>query len=204
MLNKLQKINGAVLKSMCWSLMFSFVCFASSTEKVNALQGTDPQVFSIEEAVKGEEQNKTRTTLTYQLAGEANLTILWFDIYRARLYSPSGTVEDLKAPLKLQLEYQRDISREDLLNETRSQLEQNIPEAQLSVWIQALRGIWPDIKQGQQLTFEMLSPDKGRFYFQGCWLSDITFPGFARAFINIWLNEKGAYPKQAKQLKGKL
>ncbi len=134
--------------------------------------------------------------------GEASLSFLWYDVYQARLFNLQGQYDGLKAPLVLQIIYRREISHQVLIEQTANQLKNKVPEAEMQLWLQELAALWPDIRTDDQLTFHMKNADSGDFYFNGQLLGNVEHPGFARAFINIWLADDGRYSRMAKQLRG--
>lgn len=138
----------------------------------------------------------------WQSVGSADLKVLWFDIYRAELFSPSGRFNGIRGPLLLQLNYRRDIDRERLLSETRSQLHGRLPDRALERRLRQLAALWPDIRAGENLAFYLAAEGSGHFYHNGRWLGVIEDPLFCRAFLEIWLAEDSAYPALARKLRG--
>lgn len=135
--------------------------------------------------------------------GTSRLTVLWFDIYDATLYSPSGNYEKTELPLKLSLNYLRDISASQLLDETDKQWRKAaISSTQRQLWLAELAKLWPDIEKGQQLSFTQYSNSHGQFHLGSRPLGSIRSQSFAQAFIDIWLGPATSYPSEAKQLKG--
>ncbi|SIS75742.1 chalcone isomerase family protein [Neptunomonas antarctica] len=134
--------------------------------------------------------------------GEAELSILWFDVYKAELLTPDGFYSDDNKPLILNLNYRRNISRKDLLQETRKQIQQFAGTEQVDHWLNKLLQIWPDILKGDQLTFWLDSEGDGHFFYNKGWIGSLKDPAFSSAFIKIWLSDKSNYPDLAKQLRG--
>ncbi|WP_286237621.1 hypothetical protein [Neptuniibacter halophilus] len=134
--------------------------------------------------------------------GEARLTVLWFDIYQAVLFTPSGQFESYRAPLKLQLTYQRSISREDLISETGRLLVPFAAPEQRTIWLQALREIWPGVNDKDQLVFQVDDRGSAHFFYNRVWIGSVEDPAFSAAFIQIWLSEQSEYPALARQLRG--
>lgn len=146
-----------------------------------------------------------RTALTmknYQTIGEASLRVALFRIYDARLSSPSGMLEPDREPLLLTLKYNRSISREKLVEETRDQLMGKIGTTNLSKVSAYLEKIWPDVNKGDVISFLLTPNGNGTFYFNGEPLGAVPDPEFNRAFINIWLGQNSSYPKLASKLRG--
>jgi hypothetical protein len=136
--------------------------------------------------------------------GEAELSVLWFDIYKAELLTPDGIYSDAKIALILKLDYRRSISRKDLLQETRKQIQKFARTEQVDTWLNKLLQIWPDIRKGDQLIFWLDSEGSGHFFLNTGWIGSLKDPAFSSAFIKIWLSDKSSYPDLAKQLRGEL
>ncbi len=140
----------------------------------------------------------------FELVGSTRFSVLWFDIYDAALYSETGSYQFGQQPLRLTLNYLRDISAQQLLNETRKQWKDipNLDKQKREQWLTQLEKIWPDIREKEQLSFILYNDDKGEFRISEETLGIIDSPGFARAFINIWIGPHSQFPRQAKKLSG--
>lgn len=138
----------------------------------------------------------------WQLVGSAHLKVLWFDIYKARLFTASGRFETVADPLILQLNYLRDIDRKALLSETNKELRRFLSAQRAQFWVSQLADIFVDIKRGDQLSFWIDRHSHGHFFIKGRWIGSIEEPEFSHNFVRIWLAENSRYPKLAKQLKG--
>jgi hypothetical protein len=134
--------------------------------------------------------------------GEAELSILWFDVYNAELLSADGRYTGVKNPLILKLNYHRNISQHDLLKETQKQIEQFARTGQTQQWLAKLSQIWPDIQKGDQLTFWVDQKSTGHFFYNENWIGSLQDPAFSDAFIQIWLSDNSSYPDLAKKLRG--
>lgn len=135
--------------------------------------------------------------------GEASLRVLWFNIYDARLASASGRYSETDPALWLELIYQRDFSREELLSETRKQwARQGLSATQYQPWLAQLQQIWPDIRQQDSLAFYQDDVAHGHFYFNDRYIGSVTDAGFSQAFLAIWLAEDSAFPGVSRALRG--
>ncbi|WP_292950374.1 MULTISPECIES: chalcone isomerase family protein [unclassified Neptuniibacter] len=134
--------------------------------------------------------------------GTAELKVLWFDIYQAELKTYDGDFNDINQPLALILNYQRRISAEDLIEETKKQLGRFASPSETDRWVRALALMWTDVNDGDQLAFYVDENTAGHFFYNRGWIGEIDDPNFCQAFINIWLSESSRYPQLAKKLRG--
>ncbi|MGH1460954.1 MAG: chalcone isomerase family protein [Neptuniibacter sp.] len=138
----------------------------------------------------------------WERVGAAELKVLWFKVYKAELFTATGVYDQPEMPLLLQLTYQRDISKADLIDETEEQLKPFAPGEKVSAWLIQLDQIWPEIRQGDQFSFWVDEQGKGSFFHNQRWIGTLAAPEFSYAFINIWLSEQSNYPELAKKLRG--
>ena len=136
-----------------------------------------------------------------QSVGHAELRVFFMKVYRAELYSVTGRYEKLQGPLMLRLTYRRDISSTRLVKETRKQIG-DLPDEQLDRWMTHLANMWPNLAEGDELTFYMDPEDRGHFHHNGQYIGSVEDPVFAKAFLNIWLADDSAYPKLTRKLRG--
>lgn len=142
-------------------------------------------------------------SVSWQEVGRGEMSLLWFDLYRASLFTPSGEYQAQSYPIKLDIRYLREIEAVDLVDATVEQWQHlGYQDKDIARWQRQLVGLWPDVSEGQSLAFECLSADFGSFSFNGKPLGTITEPGFARAFIDIWLSEQTSRPDLRAQLTG--
>lgn len=91
------------------------------------------------------------------LVGRSNFSVWFWDIYDIELKTPSGTYEEGKRPLSLELTYKRVISNVELVDETLTQLKRfNISEEQKKNWAKQLLKIWPSVKPTIPLRFTLI------------------------------------------------
>lgn len=138
----------------------------------------------------------------WKTVGQATLKILWFNIYKAELQTAEGKYSGFEGPLILKLNYLRNISKQQLLEETNKQLQLFVSEEQASVWSNALEPIWPAIKKGDQLAFWIDFEGTGHFFLKEAWIGSVKDPAFSSGFVQIWLSTKSNYPNLAKRLRG--
>lgn len=91
--------------------------------------------------------------------GSGEMTWFGISLYRATLWvAGAGTdPENLpdtggKGPIALQLDYQRDISRDRLVQSSLDEMRRlGADEAQLARWATDLRRVFPDVKEGDSI-----------------------------------------------------
>ncbi|MYM63486.1 chalcone isomerase family protein [Pseudomaricurvus sp. HS19] len=142
----------------------------------------------------------------WPLVGEAQLSVLWWDIYQARLFRPEHGHRNHSPwegqPLLLELTYQRDISADQLLRETESQLQPFSSGEQRRQWLPQLARLWPDVHKGDRLSLFTDAGGAAWFYANGDLLGSISDPAFAPAFLSIWLAPESQFPELARALRG--
>lgn len=134
--------------------------------------------------------------------GQAELKMLWFDIYHAELLTADGRYRGREEPLLLRLTYKRDISRQSLLRETEKELLRFADKQQVNIWVEQLAGFWTGVREGDQLAFYQSQSGEGHFFYNGRWLGAMQGTAFARAFSGIWLSEQSRFPDLAASLRG--
>lgn len=134
--------------------------------------------------------------------GQARLSLLWIDLYDARLFTEDGEYERDEKPLLLELIYHREISATELLDETVSQLKERVESSRLSDGAAHLEALLPDVKQGDSLAFYLSAEGRGLFYFNGQFIGEMGDPVFNRAFLDIWLAPDSEFPGLTRRLTG--
>ncbi|HBY87063.1 MAG TPA: hypothetical protein DEO86_14455 [Colwellia sp.] len=100
------------------------------------------------------------------------------------------------------ISYLADISSNDLINRTVDQWEHlGIQSERYTSYLPKLKGMWPDIKEGDSLS---LLIDQGRsvFYFNQQYIGVINPSEFGQIFLAIWLSENTSEPNLRLELLG--
>ncbi|MBN0987509.1 hypothetical protein [Amphritea pacifica] len=140
-----------------------------------------------------------------KVVGEAELKVLWLSIYRARLASPQGSFVSASMPLLLTLEYQRDVSKQSLLDETRRQWQKaGIAPDDQALWLRSLATLWLDVEDQDSLGFYQDADGYGHFYHNQNYLGSIRDNRFCQAFLGIWLSDNSDFPGFTRQLTGRI
>ncbi|KOO16433.1 hypothetical protein AKJ18_03795 [Vibrio xuii] len=143
--------------------------------------------------------------------GQAQLTMLFFDIYQSQLLTPTGSYavgQDITPhPLALSITYQRDISRSQLIEATQEQWQKlGFTDNKTQAWVGKLEGIFPDISEGHNLTY-VTDGTRGEFFYTSELASmksigTVEEESMNDAFLAIWLSPDTAYPKLRQNLIG--
>jgi len=137
------------------------------------------------------------------LVGEARLSVMFWDIYDAQLYAPSGDWSRGE-PFALSLTYLRDLKGRRIAERSiREMREQGFSdEAALRRWRDRLAAIIPDVRERDEVVGVADTQGHTRFYLDGQLLGEIDDPAFTRAFFDIWLGEDTSEPQLRAQLLG--
>lgn len=138
-----------------------------------------------------------------QVVGEGRLTYVFWDVYDATLYAPSGKL-DQNRPFALSLRYLREINGSDIalrsVEEMRGQGFSD--EAALTRWQSQMESIFPDVENGMVLSAIFFPGDKTIFFNEKNKIGVIRDADFTREFSNIWLSQKTSEPLLRKRLLG--
>ncbi len=143
--------------------------------------------------------------------GRGTLRVWGFKVYDAELLlgeppGPEGeSLESLfSRPFALRIQYARDIQSRALIDRTIDEMRSlgAGTAAQHAAWSKALDGIFPTVREGDELLGEH-EPGRGaRFQFNGKPVGEVADEAFSRAFFRIWLDPKTSAPGLRKALLG--
>ncbi|KIP71734.1 periplasmic protein [Vibrio harveyi] len=150
----------------------------------------------------------------WQTVGEAQLTWFVFDVYKSTLKAPDGQYlvsNDVSPhPFALEINYQRDISKQQLLDVTDEQWQKlGFTQAYRQAWISKFDTMFPNIKKGDELTY-LTDGKTGRLIYRQGGSKPYQIVGYVKderlndAFLSIWLSPKTEFPKLRKQLIGQV
>ena len=140
----------------------------------------------------------------FKLLGQAKFSVLFWDIYNSTLYTESGSYlhEVSTQSLIFEIEYLKDITKNDLLERTIEQWQHlRIPESQYSKFIPRLKVIWPDISSGDKLAM-LVKNKQSVFFFNNLRIGQIEQKEFSKLFLDIWLSPRTSQIELRKQLLG--
>ena len=138
-----------------------------------------------------------------QMVGEARLKVMFWPVYDSRLYSPDGSYESGQRPLRLDIEYLRDIDAEDLVAHTRKEWERlEVADASRQPWLDTLGRLWPDVGENDVLSLVVDEQERSTFLLNGEPLGEIVDPEFGENFLGIWLSPDTSRPELRLSLLG--
>jgi hypothetical protein len=138
-----------------------------------------------------------------QLVGEARLTVMVWPIYESRLYTADGNYTEGQRPLRLELEYLRDIEALDLVEHTRKEWRHlQMLSGQENVWLESLSSLWPDVSENDVLALVLDEGGRSTFMLNGESLGGIDDPAFGPSFLAIWLSPATSRPELRRALIG--
>lgn len=137
-----------------------------------------------------------------KLVGEAQFSMLFWDIYHSQLFTPSGEFDDVIPGTVFEIKYQRNISQSDLIERTIEQWQHlGFSEETYQAYPPVLAALWPDITKGDKLTL-VVSERSSDFYFNERFLGRVNDDSFAQIFLAIWVSPNTSQPKLRQQLIG--
>ncbi len=140
---------------------------------------------------------------SFKKVGEAELSVLFWSVYHSSLHSLNGSFIEKQRPIKLEINYLRDIEAADLISKTAEEWQQQgLNHANQNIWLEQLRIIWPNIKENDTLTFIVDTQNQSHFLFNQQSIGSISDEDFADHFLAIWLSEKTSRPNLRKKLLG--
>lgn len=137
------------------------------------------------------------------MVGEAQLKVLFWKVYDARLFAPQGNFQQ-QQPFALELTYLRDFSGEDIAERSVQEIKNQgfTDRRQLALWQQRMTDLFPDVNKNSRITGVATSQGHTLFYFNDTLLGEIADPLFTRRFFDIWLGEASSDPEFRQQLIG--
>lgn len=193
--NRSPNLGFSFLNSSCLSLLALSLLAAP----LKALEAKTPDF----ESITIELNDAADVTQTFQEVGRGEMDWLWFSLYKAKLMTVNGRYQQGQYPLLLDIEYYRDIESEDLLEATKDQWQHlAFAENDIQRWLGLLNATWPDVKQGDHLSFKVIDGQTSQFFFNHQPLDIIQDANFAEAFLAIWLSKATSRPSLRAQLLG--
>jgi hypothetical protein len=138
-----------------------------------------------------------------QAVGTGRLSVVFWDVYDATLYAPNKQW-DANAPHALTVDYFREIDGIDIADRSAEEIQKQgfSNKEALSKWLAQMRAIFPNVKNGSQITAVFTKQKSTDFYYGDKPIGSIKDPEFGRLFFDIWLSEKTSEPQLRKKLLG--
>ena len=138
-----------------------------------------------------------------QQVGSGRLSVVFWDVYDATLYAPNGKWV-AHEPYALYIHYFREIEGADIADRSVEEIRKQgfSDEAKLAEWNKKMRRIFPDVKNGSELTAIFTAQESTDFYSNGKHIGSISGAEFGRHFFDIWLSKKTSEPKLRRKLLG--
>jgi len=137
------------------------------------------------------------------MVGQARLDFMIWPIYDSRLYSVDGNYQEGQLPLRLEIQYLRDVNAVDLVKHTQSEWQrQGLSPAGQQQWLAALSRLLPSVKKNDVLTLLVDEQGSSAFSVNGEPLGRIEDPHFGQHFLAIWLSPNTTRPELRQALLG--
>ena len=140
-----------------------------------------------------------------QMVGEARLNVMFFSVYDSRLYTSDGRYEPDQRPLRLEIEYLRNIKARALVEQTGAEWDHlQVTHERRDAWLTELAALWPDVGKNDVIALELDTQNRATFYFNGEKLGMMEDAEFGEYFVAIWLSPDTSRPALREALLGKL
>ncbi len=138
-----------------------------------------------------------------QSSGKSELSWFLISVYEAQLFTTSGQFVYGQYPQALEIEYYRNITKENLIKATKDQWEeQAIKHPDLNEWLVQLEQVFPDVKPEDKLVFSVDKIGNNQFFLNDKPIGKIANKDFSQLFLDIWVSEKTTYPDLRLELIG--
>lgn len=141
----------------------------------------------------------------YNLIGESPLKFMGLKVYDIALWSENKNFSyDNK--FAVHIKYNMNFTKENLAERSIDEIEETheLSSRERREYLETLNKIFVNIKKGDEKVALFNPRDGVSLFYNNQKIGEISNLKFARLFIDIWLDEKGSYPKVTKKLLGKL
>ena len=146
---------------------------------------------------------KVQSSAELKLVGQAQMRWLMFPLYRVSLKTADGRYQENRYPQMLDILYLRNIDKQDLLAATDDQWNRlGVSQAKRKLWISQLDKLWPTIRKGDRLAFQVNPDGYNYFIYNGKKIGGVADKQFGKSFLDIWLSPKTSQPGIRKRLIG--
>ena len=141
-----------------------------------------------------------------RLLGESTLRWVGLPIYDIRLwgYGPGALAQPEASRLALELHYARALEGARIAERALQEMQGlgTVPRERAERWLEAMRGIFPDVDKGDRLTGLQLPGEASRFWLNGQPIGELRDAEFTRLFFGIWLSPRSSQPQLREALLG--
>ncbi len=202
-------INARAFKAMFVIIsLWSLHTFANnSNDSVNSAKSINSDISCTaldQQFIKPSNLSEYLAEQPFILLGKAKFSVLFWDIYESALLTTDGhkPFGDTCQQSLFEIEYLRDISKKDLLDNTVSQWQHlSFKESEYAVFLPLLERIWLDINAGDRLSM-LTQENKTLFYLNRKFIGEIDSATFAKTFLSIWIDKGTSEPKLRLKLLG--
>jgi hypothetical protein len=142
------------------------------------------------------------------LQGQGRLRYFGLHIYDAALWSPArvSASDAPNAPLALEMRYARKLSGALIAERSLQEMKHvgNVSEADGLRWLEAMRGVFPDVEAGDRITGVHRPGVGAAFFFNGRATGEVRDAPFAQLFFGVWLSPRTSQPALRSALLGTL
>jgi len=132
------------------------------------------------------------------------LRVWGFEVYDARLWTPLGFRHGQYAqhPFALELQYLRRLDGPAIASRSIEEMRRvgSFSDVQAQAWLQALRGIFPNVAAGDRITGVNQPGQGAEFWVNGQRVGVVKDAQFARLFFGIWLAPSTSEPGMRAQM----
>lgn len=135
------------------------------------------------------------------------LRVWGFEVYDARLWTPSGFryTPYAQQPFALELQYLRRLEGAQIASRSLEEMRRvgSFTDAQAQTWLAEMRAIFPNVVAGDRITGVNQPGQGAEFWVNGRRVGRVNEALFARLFFGIWLDERTSEPEmRTKMLQG--
>ncbi len=138
------------------------------------------------------------------LIGDSDLRFLGLKVYHIALWSEEAQFSYDKK-FAIQILYDMNFSKEDLVKRSIDEIERLhvLSAKEKAEYLASLEKIFNSVKKGEEKV-ALFTPKQGvSLFHEGNLVGRISDLKLARLFVDIWLDERGSYPKVTKKILGK-
>ncbi len=138
------------------------------------------------------------------LVGSATLGFLGLKVYDISLWS-EGVGFSYNKSFAIRIKYNMNFSRENLAQRSITEIKRlhELSAEEETKFLESLKTIFHSVKKGDE-KIAVFIPSKGvSMFYNGKLTGQISDLKLSRLFVDIWLDEKGSYPKVTNKILGK-